>query len=313
MDWKREAVMDIYEKYKKIEDLPVKTIMKKPEAGKNLLGVIHILHGMCEHKGRYMEMLEYFSSRGYAVVISDMRGHGENVKYIKDLGYFGDNGPDLLVEDVHAVNVFIHNTFPDLKVVLVAHSMGSIIGRAYLKRYDADVDFVFLSGTPSDNIGKYAGLVLSEIQSLIFEDSDNSRLIDYLMYNGLKRRFRNEQNNCWISKDRAVVEEYNSDERCNFKFKINGYNTLFRLMIRIYSKRGWAVKNKKLPVCFIVGNEDVYAVNEVKLRKQVKFLKDRGYKNVSCHIFDNMRHEIFNEKDHIKVWDYMLNKLEKRL
>lgn len=104
-----------------------------PENKKNLLGVIHILHGMCEHKDRYKEMLRYFADRGYVVVISDMRGHGENVEYVKDLGYFGENGADLLVEDVHAVNVFIHNKFPDLKVILIAHSMGSLVARVYMK------------------------------------------------------------------------------------------------------------------------------------------------------------------------------------
>lgn len=182
--------MDIYERYKKIEDLPVKTIIQMPENKKNLLGVIHILHGMCEHKDRYKEMLRYFADRGYVVVISDMRGHGENVEYVKDLGYFGENGADLLVEDVHAVNVFIHNKFPDLKVILIAHSMGSLVARVYMKKYDIDIDFLFLSGAVSDSIGKYVGLVLSELQSLLFEDSDNSRLIDYLMYNKYRKKLK---------------------------------------------------------------------------------------------------------------------------
>lgn len=305
--------MDIYERYKKIEDLPVKTIIQMPENKKNLLGVIHILHGMCEHKDRYKEMLRYFADRGYVVVISDMRGHGENVEYVKDLGYFGENGADLLVEDVHAVNVFIHNKFPDLKVILIAHSMGSLVARTYMKKYDIDIDFLFLSGAVSDSIGKYVGLVLSELQSLLFEDSNNSRLIDYLMYNKYRKKFKNGLNNCWLSKDDAVVEKYNNDERCNFKFKINGYNSLFKLMIRAYSKKGWAVKNKSLPICFIVGREDVYVGNEEKLKKQAEFLKRAGYENVEYHMFDNMRHEIFNEKEHTKVWDYILNNIEKRL
>lgn len=84
-------------------------------------------------------------------------------------------------------------------------------------------------------------------------------------------------------------------------------------MIRAYSKKGWAVKNKSLPICFIVGREDVYVGNEEKLKKQADFLKRAGYENVEYHIFDNMRHEIFNEKEHTKVWDYILNNIEKRL
>lgn len=305
--------MDIYEKYKKIEDLPIATVVQRPETNKNLLGVIHILHGMCEHKARYKEMMNFFCSQGYICVISDMRGHGENVEYIKDLGYIGENGADLLVEDVHAVNIYIHNTFPDLSVILVAHSMGSLVGRVFLKKYDEDVDFVFLSGSPSNNIGKYFGFIISEIQSLIFEDTDNSSILDYYSSGRLKKKFSNEESNSWLCKDASVIKKYNNDEKCNFTFKINGYNALFRLMMRVYSKKGWAVKNSRLPIYIIVGSEDVFAENEKKVKQQLKLLKSVGYKNVKYHIFDDMRHEIFNETDHMMVWKYMLSKLKKRL
>lgn len=310
---KKEIDMDIYEKYRKLEDLPVKTIVKMPKTNKNLSGVVHILHGMCEHKERYSSMMQYFSERGYIVVISDMRGHGENVEYVKDLGYFGENGADLLISDVHAVNVFIHNNFPDLKIILVAHSMGAFIAKVYMKKYDADIDFLFLCGSVSDTIEKYAGLVVAEVQSLLFDDANKSRVMDYLMYNKYRKKFKNGSDNCWLSKDEDVVLKYNNDERCNFKFTINGYDTLFKLMIKSYSKKGWIVKNKNLPICFMAGREDVYVGNEEKLKKQVRFLAQVGYKNIEYCMFDNMRHEIFNEKDHTKVWDYMLNNLEKRL
>lgn len=305
--------MDIYEKYKKIEDLPIATTVQEPKTNKNLVGVIHILHGMCEHKGRYKEMMNFFSSHGYICVISDMRGHGENVEYIKDLGYFGENGADLLVEDVHAVNVYIHNIFPDLPVILVAHSMGSVVGRAFLKKYDADVDCVFLSGSPSDSLAKYIGFLISELQSLVFEDTDNSRILDYYFSGRLKNKFSDEDNNSWLCKDKEIIEKYNNDEKCSFTFKINGYNALFRLMIRIYSRRGWAVKNSRLPIYVIAGSEDVFAGNEKKIRQQLRLLKSVGYENVKYHTFEGMRHEIFNEPDHMLVWKYMLSKLKKRL
>ena len=31
-------------------------------------GILHLVHGMCDHKERYQQMLDFFSEQGYAVV-----------------------------------------------------------------------------------------------------------------------------------------------------------------------------------------------------------------------------------------------------
>ena len=40
--------------------------------------VLQIVHGMQEHKERYYAFAEFLSKNGYHVVVSDMRGHGED-------------------------------------------------------------------------------------------------------------------------------------------------------------------------------------------------------------------------------------------
>lgn len=303
--------MDIYEKYKKIEDLPVVTLVKKPESNKNLKGVMHILHGMCEHKGRYADMTDFFCDNGFICVISDMRGHGENVEYPTELGYFGDDGANVLVEDVHAVNVFIHNVFPDLPVIMVAHSMGTITARAFLKKYDRDVDFVFLSGAPGDSFFKYIAFLLTEMQALFFDDKEEARFIEYCMSYIFKRKYEKDGKNSYLCTDKDVVEKYSNDPKCDFTFTINGYNTLYRLFIKIYSKKGWKVKNGSIPVYFMAGSDDVYIKSEKRLKDEVFHLKKVGYENVWAHVFDGLRHEIFNETKRMDVWNYMLDKLKK--
>ena len=49
-------------------------------------GILHLVHGMCDHKERYQQMLDFFSEQGYAVVIFDLRGHGESVRDREVLG-----------------------------------------------------------------------------------------------------------------------------------------------------------------------------------------------------------------------------------
>lgn len=302
--------MDVFEKYKKLEDLPVVTVVKEPAQGIVRKGVIQIVHGMCEHKERYKAFINYFADRGFVCVINDLRGHGENVEYLIDLGYFGEEGEKLLVDDVRAVNAFIHNNFPDLPIILVGHSMGSIISRAYLKEYDKDVDFVFLSGAPANNASKYFGIVLTEILELFFEGTESTPLVDKLFYINFKKKDA-EGKNSWLCTDQEVVRKYNNDEKCNFTFKINGYNTLFKLMRKIYSKRGWSVKNPNLPIFYIVGSEDVCVGGEKFLKDEALLMTKVGYKNVKCKMFSGMRHEIFNEPGHLQVWGYILEKLNK--
>ena len=51
--------------------------------------VFHILHGMAEYQGRYREFAHFLAEHGFAVVTSDLRGHGINTARETELGFFG--------------------------------------------------------------------------------------------------------------------------------------------------------------------------------------------------------------------------------
>ena len=48
--------------------------------------VVQLVHGMSEHKERYIPFMQYLAKLGYVVVIHDHRGHGKSVKHQDDLG-----------------------------------------------------------------------------------------------------------------------------------------------------------------------------------------------------------------------------------
>ena len=47
--------------------------------------VVQLVHGMSEHKERYIPFMEYLTDKGYITVIHDHRGHGKSVSDKKDL------------------------------------------------------------------------------------------------------------------------------------------------------------------------------------------------------------------------------------
>ena len=103
---------------------------------------IQMVHGMQEHKERYYPFIEYLNKNGYAVVISDMRGHGEDAPL---LGHIADNnGENILIDDQNMIYEYIKENFRDLPVYLFGHSMGSIICRVLLQQYSNHYQNMFL-------------------------------------------------------------------------------------------------------------------------------------------------------------------------
>ncbi len=300
-----------YEIYKTLEDLPVKTICLKPDKAVVVKGVVQILHGMCEYKERYLNLIKYLNDNGYICVINDMCGHGENVSFFKELGYFGDDGAKKVIESSHAVTVYIKNNFPDLPIILFGHSMGSLIVRAILKKHDDDYDKVILTGSPSNRFGKRGGKFLADVIGLIGDEKKTNKLLDAIVMGQYYMSYREEKlKNSWICTDVDVVNEFNENMYSNFTFTINGYYTLLSIMCDVYSKRNWKLKNKRLPIIFMAGKGDPCIVSEENFEKTAGFLKNLGYRHVETKLYDNMRHEIFNEKNKEMVYKDIVEWLE---
>ena len=74
-------------------------------------------------------------------------------------------------------------------------------------------------------------------------------------------------------------------------------------MKEIYTKKGWELKNKEIPILFIAGSEDPVIVNEQKWKESQQFLKNIGYTNVNGKLYKNLRHEILNEKNKQEIYN----------
>ena len=79
------------------------------------------------------------------------------------------------------------------------------------------------------------------------------------------------------------------------------------LMVKAYDDAEWTVKNPRMPVVFLSGQDDPVMVSERKFHKAAQSLCDKGYMNVTSAIYPAMRHEILNEIDKEDVWEDILD------
>lgn len=62
---------------RQIREISVLCLM--PEPGIKPRAIVQLVHGMSEHKERYIPFMEYLTDKGYITVIHDHRGHGKSV------------------------------------------------------------------------------------------------------------------------------------------------------------------------------------------------------------------------------------------
>ena len=281
------------------DGLALSLLMMMPDAP---LGIVQFSHGMAEHKERYAPLMEYLATLGYASVIHDLRGHGESVVSQDDLGYFGTGGADALVGDLRQVTGYARGRFPDLPLILLGHSMGSLIARAYLKEY-TDLNGLILSGTPSYQAAVVpSGILIAWIGKLRGE-RHRSALLEKLFFGSFNRGIKDPASPfAWLNTDAAAVEAYDRDKLCGFRFTVNGFDTLRRLLIRVYDPRGWAKPKKTVPVLFLSGASDPCMISREKLSEAVNLIRNVGYPHVKVKVYDGMRHEILSEPEKFQVY-----------
>ena len=265
------------------------------EPKEEIKGVVQISHGMSEHKERYYDFMEYLKNQGYVVVINDHRGHGSSVKNKEDLGYFYTEDISYIINDLYDVTKYIKNKYKDKKIYLFSHSMGTLVARGYIQKYDNEIEKLVLCGPPTKNeLTKFA-IKLSQVSKYINKDTKPSKLLNKLTFGSYNRG--NTINNEWLSKSIDNVNNYNEDELCGFIFTGNGFINLYKLMDNAFCRENYKMQNKSLPIFVIAGSKDPVIQDEKKFLELVDFLKELGYKDVTSKLYKDLKHEILNEEE----------------
>ncbi len=255
---------------------------------------VQVVHGMCEHKERYDFFAGRLAENGYTVITSDLRGHGKSLGEDGLLGYFGKrDGAETLVRDQAAVNAFIKENDPQLPVYVFAHSMGSLIARSYIQKYDSTIKKLILSGAPCYRAGVGFACALTKAISHFSGETGCNRLVKSFAPGGGRGEIPNE----WLSYNKRNVEAYNNDAMCGFSFTNAGYLTLYELDRRLHRYGSYALGNPALDILFLAGADDPVTGGAKGLKDSADSLRKAGYRTVAVKTYRHMRHEILNEDE----------------
>ena len=295
------------------DKLELSVLRFEPDNAEDIKGIVQLVHGMNEYKERYIPFMEFLTDNGFITVIHDHRGHGASVKSPDDLGFMYAGGYEALIEDTHEITLETKAYAKELikeplPYILLGHSMGSMVVRCYLRKYDADIDKLVVIGCPSKKPGMKPGLALIKMVTNIKGEKTRSKFISDLVVGDYEKRFKKEEvPHMWVNSDPEKVKKYNEDPLCNYMFTLNGYLNLVKLTMLTYTDGGYVMKNPALPIRFFSGAEDPCAVNEKAFAEAMELLRKQGYTDVDGIMYPRLRHEILNEDEKDMVYEDILN------
>src|SRR5215831_5089137 len=103
-------------------------------------GIVQIAHGLGEHIGRYLGLIEVLAEAGLVVYGNDHRGHGRTAFSSKHFADFGVGGFRLLVEDMVRLSAIAKEENSEKPFILLAHSMGSFAAQQYILDHSYSID-----------------------------------------------------------------------------------------------------------------------------------------------------------------------------
>lgn len=241
--------------------------------------ILVVAHGMGEHAARYREPLTPLIEDGVAVFSLEHRGHGEDAVAA---GTQGDYGPGLfagLVADLHALVDAARAAHPDVPLVLLGHSMGSMIAQGYFADHTDALDGLVLSGAIAiDRVPPGGG--------------DASALIAAL--NAPFAPARTEFD--WLSRDEDQVDRYIADPLCGFGLTEASANSIVEAAPRIAA----APLPADLPVYIFSGEQDPLHLVLDGWRAIGERYRAAGL-DVTERLYEGGRHEMLNETNRAEV------------
>lgn len=258
----------------------LKDLVDNPKA------IILINHGFAEHSSRYDYVAKKFNDANYSVYRYDLRGHGRTKSELGHIESFQD-----FIDDANEMVDLIKRENKDIPVFMLGHSMGGLITALYGIKYPKSITGQIFSGAalgylPSvEGIKKYLFLILN---TFLKKTKINNPIDDSL---------------CSV---KEVFDDYISDDLVLKKASINFY---VEFLIRGVESLNHGIKDYKYPCLLTHGEMD----RVVPCKNSQRFYENISSIDKEIKIYDNLYHEILNEREKDQILEDMVQWLNQRI
>jgi alpha-beta hydrolase superfamily lysophospholipase len=249
-------------------------------------GVVILAHGYGEHARRYDHVAQRFGEGGLITYALDHRGHGRSEGkrvYLKDISEY--------TGDFHHLVGIATAAHPELKRVVLGHSMGGGVVFAYGVEHPDDYAAMVLSGpavyaqdaVSSVMIG-VAKLVGSLLPGLPVEDLPTDK----------------------ISRDPEVVAAYMADPMVHHGKLPAG---IAKALLNVGETMPQRAASLKAPLLVVHGERDAL----IPVAGSRKLMECIGPIDAHFKVYPELYHEVFNEPERAVVLDDVVSWIEVRL
>jgi alpha-beta hydrolase superfamily lysophospholipase len=227
--------------------------------------VVQIVHGVGEYATRYETVAQDLVAAGYTVYAGDLRGHGQTGvgQWNGDLTKLGRLGPggvrSLIADEQH----------PQLPIVLLGHSLGSILGQMMLNEDASPYAAAVLSATPYRTLLRMNGGDLSKRHRPPGGGGTGTE---------------------WLSRDPDVWTRFAADP-LTFDAKVAKLFGVGEALRLLGTPRRL---NRDLPIYILIGEEDPLG-GPKSVELLARAYRRKGVSDIEVKIYPGGRHEMFNE------------------
>jgi len=259
--------------------------------------VLHIAHGMAEYALRYDPIALMLVQQGIAVYAHDERAHGNAVASIALQGIAEKEWFNKQVNDLHLMMQHLRSEYPQQKIFLMGHSMGSFICQRFFQMHGKDVDGLILSATNGKHDPLLGfGIGLSWLQMKLLGHNYRSVLIDKLSFQKFNMGFApNRTAHDWLSRNEAEVDKYLADPQCGWVSSATFFYFFFKGIRDAFSKKNIAQIPLSIPVYAFAGDKDPVGLQGKGFMQLINNWTAAGVKDITYKLYPGGRHEMMND------------------
>ncbi len=237
-------------------------------------GVVVLAHGYGEHARRYDHVAEHFGAAGLVTYALDHRGHGRaggkrvQVRHMKEF-----------VSDFRDLVATARQENPDLKVIVLGHSMGGGIVFAYGVQHADDYDLMVLSGpaiAAHTGVSKAKAIIGKAIGSIFPNLPIETIDADH------------------VSRDPQVVADYKADPLV-YRGKVPA--GIGKALLVVGEKMHLLAPGITAPLLVVHGEDD----RLVSAEGSKRLVEHVGSHDVELKVYPELFHEVFNEPERDRV------------